>query len=87
MPWIMQMLGCAGLIIGIALAVWIGFWLLVVLLVLSAFVALWRYLLRKGIVNPTPGVSVQTHQDANNKTIDGEYRRVASDDDAAKDDR
>jgi hypothetical protein len=83
MPWLMQMGGCAVTIIGIALAVWIGFWLFVVLAVISLAVAGYRYLVRKGIINPTPGVppeSTATEETLSVTVIDGEFQRVEKDD-------
>lgn len=75
MPWLMQMGGCAVMILGIALAIWIGFWLIVVLGVISLCFAGWRYLQRKGIVSSTPGVPpVEGGVDVT--IIDGDFTRV-----------
>jgi hypothetical protein len=82
MPWLMQMGGCAVMIIGIALAVWIGFWLFVVLAAISLAVAGYRYLVRKGVINATPGVppeGADGEQKVSITVIEGEYERVESD--------
>jgi hypothetical protein len=84
MPWVMQMTGCALAIIGIALAVWIGFWLILVMAMLSVFVALWRYLVKKGIVHAPSGAFhpiITVEQDASSidhgvTHIEGQYERV-----------
>lgn len=82
MPWLMQMGGCAVMIIGIALAVWIGFWLFVVLAAISLAVAGYRYLVRKGVINATPGVPPEAsgvEEKVSITVIEGEYERVESD--------
>jgi hypothetical protein len=60
MPWIIQMLGFALFLLGIAIALWVSLWLLVVLFVIGFGIALFTYLrgylVAKGILNPTPGV-------------------------------
>ncbi len=56
MPWVMQMLGCAGVILGIALLLWVGFWLFLVILTLAVVMFTWRhiraFLVAKGILHP-----------------------------------
>ncbi len=87
MPWLMQMMGCAVMIIGIALAVWIGFWLLLVLACLSLGLMLWRYLVQKGIVNPTPGIRPEAEsveESTEITVIEGTFERVEQDDKAPK---
>lgn len=59
-PWVTQMLGFALLLFGIAIALWISFWVLIVLFVAAIGVVVYShlksFLLGKGILNPTPGV-------------------------------
>lgn len=77
MPWLMQMAGCAMTILFLALAAWIGMWLLLVLAALSLGVALWRYLVAKGIVNPRPGQPINTDSEETTITvIEGEFEHV-----------
>ena len=86
MPWIMQMLGFAVLLLGIAFALWISFWLLLALFVGGLAMVIWShlrdYLLAKGILNPRPGVPIDEQTDAPSvTTIEGNFSRV---DEAAK---
>ena len=84
MPWIMQMAGCAVTILLVAFALWVGFWLVLVLATVSILIMSWRsirrYLVAKGILNPFPGVpgSVIIEEEATRTTtiIDGDYTRV-----------
>lgn len=81
MPWIMQMAGFALLLLGIGLALWVSFWVLIVLLVLAMLAVVWShlrdYLLAKGILNPTPGVPPPADSPAA-PTIEGDFKRVDS---------
>lgn len=82
MPWLMQMGGCAVMIIGVALAVWIGFWLFLVLAAISLAVAGYRYLVRKGILNATPGLppeSATGQEEVTVTVIEGEFERIEGD--------
>ncbi len=83
MPWVMQMLGCAVTLIGIAFVVWVGFWFFLVLIAVGALLASWqhirRYLVEKGILNPIAGVpnGVIIEEERTTTTIiEGDYKRV-----------
>lgn len=78
MPWLMQMAGCAMTIVLLALAAWIGFWLLLVLAALSLGFSLWRYLVAKGIVNARPGqpMGVSAEEETTITVIEGEFEQV-----------
>jgi len=82
MPWIMQMVGFALLLLGVGVALWVSFWLLLFLFGVGVAAVLWThtrdYLLRKGILNPTPGVPPQEGETSENITIEGSYKRVDS---------
>ncbi len=71
------------LFLGMALALWIGFWLLLVLFALGVMAVIWShlrvYLLKKGILNPTPGVrssNVIIESETTITTIEGDFKRV-----------
>lgn len=81
MPYLMQMMGCAVSLLGLVLVVWLGFWMLVVMAVLSACYWLWLWLVKKGIMNPMPGVPmdnvVMREEEVRTTTvIEGDYERV-----------
>jgi hypothetical protein len=81
MPWIMQMLGFALFLLGIGIALWVSLWLLVILFAIGLIAVIWShlrgYLLRKGILNPTPGIP-PSPPEANATVIEGNYTRVES---------
>ena len=81
MPWIMQMVGFALLLMGMGLAIWVSFWLLLFLFAVGVVAVLWThlrvYLLAKGILNPTPGVPPEAPTE-NVTTIEGDFKRVDS---------
>ncbi len=78
MPWIMQMVGFALFLLGIGIALWVSFWLLAILFGIGLIAVIWShlrdYLLRKGILNPTPGIPPAA--DADITVIEGNYTRV-----------
>lgn len=83
MPWITQMLGCAVTILGIAFALWLGFWVFLGLMVLGVLLSsagyLRRVLTEKGIINPNLGVppeDVVEEETATLTIIDGEFERM-----------
>ncbi|MES2983776.1 MAG: hypothetical protein V4735_01145 [Pseudomonadota bacterium] len=80
MPWVMQMLGFALLLLGIGVALWISFWLLLVLFCVGLGMVIWThvksFLLAKGILNPTPGVRMQPPGEAEATLIEGDFQRV-----------
>ena len=86
MPWISQMLGFALLFFGIALALWVGIWILLAIFAIGIVLVVWAhvkdFLLKKGILNPTPGVPngiIVEHEEQPNITlIEGDYTRVDS---------
>ena len=84
MPWISQMLGFALLFIGIAVAVYLSIWILLVVFAIGIVVVAWAhlkaFLLRKGILNPTPGVrrDFGEQQQGLPPVIDADYKRVDS---------
>jgi len=86
MPWILQLVYFFLVVIGIAVALWIGFWLFLILFALGAAVLAWNYLraylLAKGILNPTPGVppgEETTVETATITVIEGDFTHVADD--------
>lgn len=78
MPVIMQMLGVGLLLIGLGFAVWVSFWLLLVLFGIgAALVALSYirgYLTAKGILNPTPGIPPE--QADHITIVEGDFERI-----------
>ena len=81
MPWIMQMVGFALLLLGMGVALWVSFWLLLFLFCVGVAAVLWAhlrdYLLTKGILNPTPGVPLnEEDSDPSVTTIEGDFKRV-----------
>lgn len=86
MPWIMQMGAFALMLLGLGLAVWVSFWLLLFLFGAGAILMFWTYikayLLSKGILNPTPGVPPaqgETIVHSEHVTvIDTDFKRVDS---------
>lgn len=82
MPWISQMLGFALLFLGIAVALYLSFWILLVLFGIGLVLVVWAhvkdFLLAKGILNPTPGVRAGVHESALPPVIEGDYKRVDS---------
>ncbi len=85
MHWIMQMVWFAVLLVGIVFVLWIGLWLFVALFALGAVMMLWghlhAYLLRKGILNPTPGVPMDEEVKTTTTVIEGDFIRVDTKDD------
>ncbi len=87
MPWVMQMLGCAVTLIGIAFVLWVGFWFFLALMAIGALMASWkhirRYLVEKGILNPVPGVPngviIEEETTETTTIIEGDYKRVDED--------
>lgn len=83
MPWISQMLGFAVLFIGIALALWVSFWILLALFAAGVVLVVWvhlkEFLLKKGILNPTPGIRQGVDEEVVlPPVIEGDYKRVDS---------
>lgn len=87
MPWIMQMLWFTLLFIGVAVALWVSFWLLLVLFSLGVMAVMWarlrNFLLNKGIINPSPGVPLTDADDVTESDttiittlIEGDFTRV-----------
>lgn len=84
MPWVMQMLGCAVTLIGIAVVLWVGFWFFLALMAFGVLIASWksirRYLVERGILNPIPGVPngvvVDDDRTMSSTIIEGDYKRV-----------
>lgn len=78
MPYLMQMMGCAVSLIGLVLVLWLGFWFLLVMAMLSAGYWLWLYLVKKGIVNAMPGVPSEgtVIREETTTIIEGEYQQV-----------
>lgn len=80
------MLGFAMLMLGIAFALWVSFWLLLVLFIIGICIVVWthvrEFLVRKGILSPR----FATRHEASNTddaapptlTIEGDYKRVDS---------
>ena len=56
MPWVIQMVGFGLLLLGIAFALWVSLWLLVILFGLGVCAVVYSHirswLIEKGIVNP-----------------------------------
>ena len=86
MPWIMQMLWFALMCIGIAFAVWVSFWVLLVIFGLGILAVIWShlrdFLLEKGVLNPTPGIPPSDADGEGSAppptVIEGDYTRVDS---------
>ena len=80
MPYLMQMLGCAVTLIGLVLVLWLGFWMLLVMVALTAGYWLWLWLVKQGIANPRPGVpmeeAVMQEESRTTTTIEGEYEKL-----------
>ena len=81
----MQVLATLALFIGIAIALWVGIWILIALFALGLIMVIWahlrEFLLEKGILNPTPGVPPEgtiIEKDATTTVIEGNYTRVDS---------
>lgn len=83
MPWILQMVGFALLLLGLAFALWVSLWVLLALFAIGVLAVVWShlktYLVAKGILNPTPGVPPLA-EDATPKApvIEGDYERIDS---------
>ncbi len=80
MPWIMQMIGFAVMLVGIAVALWVSAWVLLFLLVVGFSGVIWAhvrdYLVAKGILNP-PAARAARGEDAASVTIvEGDFTRV-----------
>jgi len=83
MPWIMQMVWFAVLLLGMGIALWVSFWLLLFLFGVGVAAVVWthlrEYLLAKGILNPTPGVPPEESASSPSvTTIEGDFKRVDS---------
>ena len=86
MPWIMQMGAFALMLLGLGLAIWVSFWLLLFIFSAALLMVSWGYikawLLEKGILNPEPGVpSSQEGEIIHSETstvIETDYKRVDS---------
>jgi hypothetical protein len=84
MPWIMQMAGFALLLLGMGIALWVSFWLLLFLFAVGVAAVVWThlrdYLLAKGILNPRPGVPPEEPSSTSKPTttIEGDFKRVDS---------
>jgi hypothetical protein len=85
MPWLMQMIWFCVLLLGLAFALWIGFWLLLVIFSVSVIAVVWvnlrQFLVAKGIMNPTFGVPPSDAASGDDATpsmpmIEGEFTRV-----------
>ncbi len=86
MPWITQMVYFALLFLGIVLALYISFWVLLAVFSIGVVLVVWgqakQFLLKKGILNPTPGIrqpldgEYEAHE--NVTLIEGDYKRVDS---------
>ncbi|MFZ4541350.1 MAG: hypothetical protein ACOYNL_06010 [Rickettsiales bacterium] len=78
------MAGCAVMILGIALMVWVGFWVFLTLFAAGVLITSWArikiWLIQKGILNPIPGVQPgPLNGDVKlPPTIEGDYTRVDS---------
>lgn len=81
MPWIMQMVWFVLIFLGIAIALWVSVWLLVLIFVLSVGSIIYRhardFLVARGILNPTPGVPPEEASPVNEITvIEGDFTHV-----------
>lgn len=80
MPWIMQMVWFALLLVGIGIALWVSLWLLVILFAVAVLVVIFShardFLTEQGILNPTPGVPPE-EQVPNITVIEGDYTKVS----------
>ena len=78
MPWVMQMLGFAVMLLGIGIALWVSMWLLIVLFCIGigavAWVHLRDFLTRKGILNEKFGVPSQPMESS--PILDAEFTRI-----------
>lgn len=83
MPLMMQILGFVLFVFGVGLALWVSLWLVVIFFVIGVAAVVWThlkdYLLRKGILNPKPGVPLDEEApEAPITVIEGDYKRVDS---------
>lgn len=82
MSWVLQLLYMALVAVGIVIALWIGIWILLALLVVGVGMVIWShlrdYLLAKGILNPRPGVPMDgvIIEEQNTTIIEGDFKRV-----------
>lgn len=78
MPWIMQVAGFILLLIAIGVVLWLSFWLLLFLLAAAAgwwvLTRLQSFLLKKGILNPTPGVTPD--EEVVVTIVEGDFKRI-----------
>ena len=83
------MLGFVVLFVGIALALWVGIWILLAVFAIGIVLVIWAhlkdFLLKKGILNPTPGlrpdgviIDHEPQAQENVTLIEGDYKRVDS---------
>ena len=81
MPWVLQMVGFALMLFGIAIALWVSVWVLLFLFGVGLLAVAWShlraFLTAKGILNPTFGVAPETSEPVKPQvTIDAEFTRV-----------
>ena len=80
MPWIIQMMGFGLLLLGIAFALWISFWVLLALFAIGLGMVLFShlraYFTAKGILNPIPGVRPEPPEGVT--IVEGDFERIES---------
>lgn len=78
MPYLIQMFGCAVTLLGLVLVIWLGFWMLLVMAALTAGYWFWLWLVKQGIMNPIPGMPINTivtHEETTT-VIEGDFEKV-----------
>lgn len=76
------MAGFALMLVGLAFALWVSFWVLLVLAGIGIACVVWMrvkaYLFAKGILNETPGVAPSEDEQSPKQitVIDGDYEEV-----------
>lgn len=83
MPWLLQMLGFGLFLVGVAIALWVSVWVLVVLFIIMTGYAILAgardTLVKKGVLNPRPGLppeEITESADTHITIVDGEFTRV-----------
>lgn len=84
MPWVLQILWLIALFVGIGIAIYISFWILLVMFAIGIIAVIWvhlrDFLLEKGILNPVPGVPngiiIEQEPETTVTLIDGDFTRV-----------
>ena len=81
MPWVLQMVGFALMLLGVAIALWVSVWVLLFLFAVGIVVVVWShvraYLTAKGILNPTFGVAPEAAaSEAPVTIVEGDFVRV-----------